>query len=191
MGRGRSARNAVEAAFYETINRVLSCISGDGLRVIPSGENRTTLSFPRMGPAVPAELLTRNGDLLHLSVAHSYAVVEVEPGRWHVRTESYIYTIYDAERREAIGYHYHPKGRGPDAIPVPHLHVHQSGIICGAYLPKVHLRTGRVALEDVVELLVTDFGVEPREDDWSKTLAAARATFATDRTWSSLGRVED
>jgi hypothetical protein len=107
-----------------------------------------------------------------------------------VRTDSYLYTIYDADGQEALGYHYHPRGRGEDQIPAPHLHVFQSGPVCGAYLPQVHLRTGRVALEDVVELLITDFQVESRLPDWEAVLDRARAHFAGARSWASWQHIE-
>jgi hypothetical protein len=190
MPRGRSARREAEAAFYETINRVLGCISGDGLFVIPDSTGSTfALTFPRRR----SELSVAGGNRLWLGVTHWYAVVEIEPGEWRVRTDAYNYTVFDADEREALGYHYHPRGKGEEPIPVPHLHVYQSGEMCGRFLPKVHLRTGRVALEDVVELLITDFGVEPRHerrDDWRQILATARAQFAGARRWASWEQIE-
>jgi len=192
MGRGRSARNAAQTAFYETIAEVLRCVSADDLTVLTgSAANTYALTFPRRR----SKLSVKGGGRLSLAVTHWYAVVETDPGEWRVRTDSYSYTVFDDEQREAIGYHYHPKGKGEDPLPVPHLHIYQSGAVCGVYLPKVHLRTGRVALEDVVEMLITDFGVEPHhpyaeEAVWRGVLNKARADFARLRRWSSWGQSE-
>ena len=145
--------------------------------------------------ARPSRLRVRGGGHISLSVAHWYDVVEDAPGEWRVRTESYVYTIYDGSGRESFGYHYHPAGVGEAPISVPHLHIYQDTELCGQYLPKIHLRTGRIALEDVVELLVTDFDVVPRPryaagEAWRTVLNDARVKFARLRRWSSWSQLE-
>ena len=50
-------------------------------------------------------------------------------------------------------------------------------------LGEAHLPTGRVALEDFVNLVIEDFNVLPVRDDWKEALQASRAEFAADRSW--------
>jgi hypothetical protein len=47
----------------------------------------------------------------------------------------------------------------------------------GKPFPKVHLPTGRLGIEDVIEFLIRDGGVEPVSDEWETTLREAREIF--------------
>ena len=92
-----------------------------------------------------------------------------------VRILAYYYQILDVQEREILAYHWHPAG----ASSVTHPHLHLSNRIpaldLGHNVPPVslaemHLPTGHVTFADVVRLLITEFGVEPRRDDWEATL---------------------
>jgi len=120
-------------------------------------------------------------------IVHAYSVVEsssdVERGTFKIRTESYHYHIYDLESRERLLYHWHTDG----VSDVNHPHVH---VACAPriMLPrprtderrpidvgKLHLPTNHVLLEDVIELLIRDLGVELRwefrpSDAWRTVL---------------------
>ncbi len=51
------------------------------------------------------------------------------------------------------------------------------------YLNRLHLPTGRILVEDVVELLIRVFAAVPLVDDWEAILAENRAAFLRGRTW--------
>jgi hypothetical protein len=48
---------------------------------------------------------------------------------------------------------------------------------------KAHLPTGRVAFEDVVELLIGTFGVEPDRGIWPEIVEKTRSLFAKHKSW--------
>ena len=52
---------------------------------------------------------------------------------------------------------------------------------------KYHIPTGRTALEDMLRLMIRDFGVEPQRSDWSAVLDETLARYATWRTWAGSG----
>jgi hypothetical protein len=114
-----------------------------------------------------------------------YRVVRAEGARgpWKIETAAYSYSIREAPDRELLRYDWHPamkeEGR---AVAHPHLHTSAGGV-AGKWLHKAHLPTGRVALEDILQLLLTDLGVRPRRDDWERVLARTRIAFMQWRTW--------
>jgi hypothetical protein len=102
-----------------------------------------------------------------------------------VQATSYRYQLLDGEEREILAYHWHPVGLSSITYP----HVHLSGRLApldtgrGAEpvaLGGMHLPTGLVTLADIVRLLITEFGVEPRRDDWATVLAAHQDPFASE-----------
>jgi hypothetical protein len=69
-----------------------------------------------------------------------------------------------------------------DDAPWPHLHAH--GARDTLTLHKLHLPTGRVALEAVVRFLIGDLNVAPRRSDWRTVLDRAEAHFRETRSWA-------
>jgi hypothetical protein len=51
------------------------------------------------------------------------------------------------------------------------------------HLTAAHLPTRRIAPEDLLRLLIEQFGVRPARADWDQTLREACASFTADRTW--------
>ncbi len=124
---------------------------------------------------------------------HTYVLIEDRAGQPHVRTVSYIYSVFNASERRILGWHYHPEGRGERPVATPHLHVYVDTEAGGQSLPKLHLPTGRVALEDVVTFLVDGMGVLARpeyvrsvhgEPRWKAILRTSRESFLRDRSWA-------
>ena len=137
-------------------------------------------------------------DLL-LNVIHEYTVVHVpndqERGPYKVRSTRYHYEMFDLEGRELVLYHWHPVG--VSNISFPHVH---AACAPRVFLPRpntdqgrpinvdnLHLPTSRVHLEDVIELLIRDFGVEPRPaflDTWRDVLRGNREAVRRGSGWS-------
>jgi hypothetical protein len=87
-----------------------------------------------------------------------------------------VYVVALGDSREIIAFHRHPIQDGAAATP----HVHIGPAATGrdaAFLPgrfhKTHIPTGNIALEDVIRMLITEFGVEPRRADWESVLATS------------------
>lgn len=96
---------------------------------------------------------------------------------FQVHTTNYRYHILDRDGREILAYHWHPDG--VSSVTEPHLHL--SGQLrpldagrraVPIPLGEMHLPTGIVSLAQVVRLLITEFGVEPRRDDWETVLSS-------------------
>lgn len=113
---------------------------------------------------------------LALYVTHGYTIVHVpddhEQGPFRVLSTRYRYEIFDTEGTELLLYHWHPDGLS--SVTTPHLHAACATRIS---LPsprtnatrqidagKLHLPTNQVLLEDVIELLIQDLGVDPRPE---------------------------
>ena len=109
-------------------------------------------------------------------------------------TAAYQYGVDDTNGREMFAYHWHPHVEG---VAYPHLHISR-GAVMQAFdavrlspsrnalqpqLADAHLPTRRIALEDVLRLLIEQFAVVPRRGDWDAALRLARRTFVRDRTW--------
>ena len=92
-----------------------------------------------------------------------------------VRIVSYEYRLLDPDQREIIAFHWHPTGLSNVTDPHLHLSSQLKPIEMGRSqeplaLADMHIPTGFVTLEDVVRLLITEFGISPRRDDWDRLL---------------------
>lgn len=131
-----------------------------------------------------------------LSIIHVYRIVQPrERGHWKVQTAAYQYALDDADEREIFAYHWHPH---IEDVPYPHLHISRGAVpraiatgvelslTQNPLLPQLadaHFPTRRIALEDMLRLLIEQFGVVPAREDWDEALRRARGSFASDRTW--------
>jgi hypothetical protein len=133
------------------------------------------------------------------SMRQRYALVHVrddaDRGPWKVRTLDYEYAVYAVTRngsdqpRELFAYHFHPSSER-SRIKRPHVHF-RSVAVTTAELEAAHFPTGRVALEEVVWMLLDErdnqFGVKPSRPDWREVLHEGLAAFEQWRTWPGLG----
>lgn len=97
-----------------------------------------------------------------------------------VSVVSYLYRVLDREEREILAFHWHPTGLSNITDPHLHLSGRLNPIDMGRDqeplpLADMHLPTGFVTLEDVVRLLITEFGITPRRADWDGILRENRA----------------
>ncbi len=56
----------------------------------------------------------------------------------------------------------------------PHLHVGAEIRVGERWLPKIHIPTGPIALQDLLILAIEELGVEPIRDDWRLILDQTR-----------------
>lgn len=142
------------------------------------------------GNSVP--LRSRSGQLeILFTIREWYQIVPVAPtgGRrqYVTRVAYYAYTVRDRDERDLLAYHWHPEG--VSHVTTPHLHIPRHAPIPlprtdparAVSLGEMHLPTNRVFLEDVVELLISEFSIAPLHADWRDALAESRAQHDRER----------
>jgi hypothetical protein len=175
---GRTAAEAVDA-YVRPLQRAVSCVVNGRLNLT----GRHQRSEPHL-------LILGNGREplpgqrgLALIVEQRYQIIETDDrdrGPWKVSTAAYQYALDDADGREIIAYHWHPRGRSSETR--PHLHLGAGAKVAYDVRAEAHLPTNRIALEDFLWLLIDGVGVEPRRDNWRDILAASRTVFETWQT---------
>src|SRR5262249_25712496 len=100
------------------------------------------------------------------------------------KSTGYFYSLEETSEKEIITYQWHPSG----PCKFPHLHLASSSELGAKTLNKLHLPTGRIAVEQVLRLAVEELGVQPRRADWSEILLNAQELFEKYRTWHYLPR---
>lgn len=117
----------------------------------------------------------RGGGKVALSVSMRYRIVqtdEADRGPWKVTTVGYMYEL-QLDTTALYEYHWHPISKSHEVR--PHLH-------CAA-VGKGHIPTGRVMIEDVLNLAV-QHGAEPNDADrWMELDKLNREKFARGATW--------
>lgn len=105
---------------------------------------------------------------------------------YRVQTVSYEYQALSREEHEILAFHWHPIGLSD--VTDPHLHISSrlNPIEMGRdqdLLPLAEMRlpTGFVTLEDVVRLLIAEFGIRPRRPDWDAILRENRTSAHTEQ----------
>jgi len=179
-------------AFITRFRSTVGCVAeagafGDGREV--GGVQSVVLTPRGFEAGDPAPLRSRSGQRdLQLRVAFQYTIVAV-PGdreeRYRVTPLAYWYGILDGEGREILLFHWHPAG--VSNVLTPHLHIPGAASVAlgtrsgkgngkrSVHLGRMHVPTGYVSLEDVVELLIVEFEVQPRHPDWLAVITANRA----------------
>lgn len=118
----------------------------------------------------------------------SFNVVQSDdPRNAHVaRIVSYEYRLLDREDREILAFHWHPVGLSDVTDPHLHLSSRLNPLDMGRDqdplpLAEMHIPTGFVTLEDIVRLLISEFGIRPRRADWDDTLRENRLAVQMDQ----------
>jgi hypothetical protein len=110
-----------------------------------------------------------------LSVCMRYCITSIENaerGPWKVSTTAYMYALH-IDDVELYAYHWHPFARSQEVR--PHLHHPPAG--------KHHIPTGRVMIEDVLNLAI-QLGATPSDmTRWEQLDKANREKFARGATW--------
>jgi hypothetical protein len=200
---GRSPRETADA-FLGYFNQTLSCITDSFIKpsgYAPEPALQSVTLVPRGGQAGdPVPLRTEHGRRgILLSVGHDYRIVRLEDeaderGPWQMRTAKYAYVILDEQGNELLTYHWHPEDpfqpSGRSKVQSPHLHVAHTitSIPLGRNyadfaLAEMHIRTGQVLLEDIVELLIDECGIHPLKDYWREIVDENRKRVRAGRTW--------
>jgi hypothetical protein len=178
---GKNPREARQN-FVQPLQQALSCVTQAVLITAKSPSDPTlevlTLSN---GPA----RIGRDGRCT-LDVGLQYRIIEFEGSRGplKVSTVGYAYTLAEAARPEVtlLAYHWHPHGRSQNTS--PHLHIYQCAEIRRPDGRVAHFPTGRIALEEVLRLVIQEFNVRPLREDWEAIINSTQTAFEKWRTWS-------
>ncbi|MGH2367430.1 MAG: hypothetical protein ACRDI2_04460 [Chloroflexota bacterium] len=130
-------------------------------------------------------MVLKGAPRLTLRVMQRYRIMPYpdQPDEWKVSTAAYLYALETADGHEVLSYHWQPEEAGE--VIYPHLHLGPAGATGGLLHRKLHLPTGRIALEDVLRLAITQMGVEPARRDWAKVLDETQARFEVAQTWAT------
>jgi hypothetical protein len=173
---GKSPQEAVQA-FIGPLQRVISCFSKTAH---VSHVGSYSLDGGPYALRIGKFKLPRT--TIFLTATMNYKIVEAEGDRgpYKVTTTAYQYLLEDSEESELLAYQWHPQSTRK----CPHLHLGSSSKLAKKTINKLHLPTGRIALEQVLRLCVEDLEVVPVNKDWDNTLSDAQKAFETWRTWS-------
>jgi hypothetical protein len=112
-----------------------------------------------------------------------------EQGGYRVTTVQYVYRFSDSTGKdlEVLSFHWRPDDPTPGMITVPHLHIGPAlltnqNVIRPKDFHHAHIPTGRVSLESIVRLAITEFGVTPLKANWEALLVKSDEAFRNNRT---------
>lgn len=173
---GSTPKKAV-AAFLRPLQLVISCFSTTAhlAHIGEYGLNGGPYAFVVQPFKLP-------GSDLYFAASMNYTIVEAEGerGPYKVKTTAYQYVFTDEDENELLAYQWHPDS----TVRFPHIHIGSSSKIAQKTANKIHLPTGRIALEQVLRLAVEEFGVKPLKDKWGAVLKETQGRFERWRMWS-------
>jgi hypothetical protein len=115
---------------------------------------------------------------VQLSMQMSYQIVEAagDIGPFKITTVGWIYHLADSRGHDLFGYHWHPIS--DSHAKNPHFHNYAEG-------DKRHYPTGRVLIEEVLEL-AREYGAKPKDGiKWDDIAAENREKFEISATWGT------
>ena len=146
------------------------------------GSHPYSVVFAPGGRSVRIRAQRGKSDLL-LRIKHDYSITAIDGSRdrYDAVTIAYSYHLYDLQGSELIAFHWHPTGVSP--VTYPHLHLtsrvrpfeiddptHPNWQPALISFSDMHIPTGPILLENVVRLLIDEFGVVPLRPDWDEIL---------------------
>ena len=187
---GRTPREAFKH-FIEPIQDALACLGSAKITTSANGTGNGPVSKnAKHSWVINKSRGMQRGDLA-LWASMEYRFVDrrqTDPDiavsdRWKIRTASYIYKIRH-QGHDASEWHWHPESSLN--VRFPHMHL-QSAVLTsdGLLSPRTHLPGGRTAFEQVIRILITDFGWPPQVDDWEERLTLHEGTFRLYSSWSA------
>lgn len=180
---GNNPRQAVQA-FFKPLQHVLSCftdavITHKGDYKVNGGPYALTV-----GTGHRTDKFKLPGSDFHFSVLMNYTIVNAtaDRGPYKVKSTAYFYSLEEDGGKEILTYQWHPT----KTCMFPHIHLGSSSKLGSKTLNKLHIPTGRIALEQVLRLAVEELGVKPIKTGWSDILCKAQGGFEKWRTWHYL-----
>ena len=170
---GRTPHQAVDR-FLSPLQLAVSCVSNNV--VVHRGEH--ILNQPctiLVGEGGSIKLRGRSKLILNITLNYEIVRDPNEAGSHKIHTTAYSYSIRDRQNKELLRYDWHP-AIDPN-ITYPHLHIEDSK------WKKFHLPTSRIALEQVLRLLITQFEVRTKRRDWATILTRGQRALEDHCSW--------
>ena len=103
-------------------------------------------------------------------------------GPYRVTTLAYEYLLRTRDGQDVVGYHWHPAGVSHETN--PHIHLGSAQLADNAVISKrAHFPTGRVTMESVIRLAISQLGASPLTDKWNDRLVETEGPHILFRTW--------
>jgi hypothetical protein len=181
---GRNAREAF-GNHVDLLRAALGCVTHPRLTVSPRSTPAVDTTYSiALNDLDPVAL--SGGVPLMLTAGQFVRVEALAPddprGLYEIRLTQYLYALSTADDREILAFHWTPEAREHGVVTTPHLHIGpaisagQTTVRTGD-LHKVHLPTGRVSIEAVIRLAITEFGVIPKRRNWERVLRRTEDAF--------------
>jgi len=164
--------------YMSPLQQAVACVSKAVLR--PTGYEPKATAHMLSSQQMPSPLANTD---LYFDVAQWFYIIEDRlNGPWRVTTAGYQYTIETGGGEEILGYHWQPNSVSP--FKDPHLHLGYGAQIGRPELEstKAHLPTGRVSMEDFIQLLIEVFDASPHRD-WRDVLGKTAKKFWQYASW--------
>ncbi len=154
--------------YVDSIQLAVSCVSNSVVTVRGGYYPDSTPHTLALNNAEPVRLGGISG--LWLLLEQQYRIVQSDPSSvlWTISEVRYEYIVFDADGREVFAYHWHPGSNSP--IVTPHLHIGYGAMVGRAEVSDAHFITGYVRVNDILRMLIRDFSVTPRREDWESVL---------------------
>ncbi len=172
--------------YLNELQKIVSCVASEVCYVYPNNSGRQVLAWSGTDPSDPQPLMLKRKNNSKLFIDISQEIQQPNARNdYLVSTKSYMYSILDAEKKDLIGFHYHPE-LDDDPVMHPHIHVYADADkrFADFNLHKRHIPSGRVALEDVIEWLIVELEVKALRSNWQQILQTTRKKFKRICTWS-------
>ncbi len=171
--------------FLGDIQLIISCVTNRVCFYYINDQNRVIIqwSLDENGDASHIRLTRKQGAPLFIDINQALEPPDKANG-FHISTKQYLYSIFDAQIKELISFHFHPELTA-DPILYPHIHVYADDDprFKQFNLHKRHIPSGRVALEDIIDWLISELGVQPIREDWQSILNQTSERFKVKKTW--------
>ena len=164
MTTGSSSAEAV-VNYKDDIQRAVSRVTPSVVNVAGGYHPSPIPHRPTMNRGLPVALDGQSQLMLRLQQHHRVDETGGAGGHRRVAVLEYYYSVHDAEEREVLLYHFHP--RGSSSITTPHLHLGPGAQVERIEVRDTHLPTGVVSLKAVLRVLIEEMGVQPRRSDWA------------------------
>lgn len=139
---------------------------------------------------VPVPLRLESESMDQLAFISSMQVEVIETGnsgteRFRVTTKKYVHEVMrndGGKWRRVIAWHFHPDDHDFQRC---HCHLPRStGVLADTELGKLHVPSGRVAVENVILFLIGEMNVKPARDGWQAQLEQTLARHEAHRSWA-------
>jgi len=186
--------NAAFQQFIDPLRSALNCVTQERLTASRQHTYEVgTIYSVLLNDLNPVRLRTAAGILpVYMSVGQQVRIIKTEEpadprGPYKIQIVEYFYDLRSDDHTELLTFHWTPEAEGDGVVTFPHLHagsaiIAQDAPIRPRDFHKIHIPTGRVSVEAIIRLAITEFGAIPLKRNWVDELNRTEAAFLNWRT---------